>query len=172
MHDISEIVVGILESGRNGCDGNIYHSNQGDMPVSGDEYLIKHRQKIERRTKIITIVSIVCFFGSTLFSIIPAIEQAGRMPQPQSPNVSSATVSDEALLRERVRGYELVLQREPDNQIALEKLSLLRLHFKDNKGAIEILTKLVKLHPDRQDYQVALAQLKKRIDPQSPTKPN
>jgi hypothetical protein len=56
----------------------------------------------------------------------------------------------------------LVLQREPNNQMALEKLSIIRLNSGDNQGAIALMEKLVKLHPYRQDYKTVLADAKKR----------
>ncbi|MEA5507861.1 tetratricopeptide repeat protein [Halotia wernerae UHCC 0503] len=125
------------------------------MTSSGEDYLVSHNQKIERRKKMLAIVSIVCFFGSTAFAAIPAIQQAIQNPKP-------VAVSVEPPLQQQARGYELVLQREPNNQMALEKLSLLRLQLKDAKGAIELLEKLVKQHPDRQDYKVVLEQMKKQ----------
>jgi cytochrome c-type biogenesis protein CcmH/NrfG len=127
------------------------------MPGSGEEYLISRKKQIERRQKIVTIVSLVSFFGSTVFAVIPAIQQASQ------PKPAIASPSAESGLQQQARGYELVLQREPENQLALEKLSVLRLQLKDAKGAIEPLEKLVKLHPDRQDYKIVLTDVKKKM---------
>ncbi|MEH2295225.1 tetratricopeptide repeat protein [Nostoc sp.] len=120
------------------------------------EYLIAHKKQIGRRQKIITIVSMFFFFGSMVFRVIPAIQQASQ------PKPASASAYPELGLQQQARGYEMVLQREPENQIALEKLSVLRLQLKDAKGAMEPLEKLVKLHPERQDYKVVLEQIKKQ----------
>ncbi|MEH2277178.1 MAG: tetratricopeptide repeat protein [Nostoc sp.] len=126
------------------------------MPGSCEEYLITRKKQIERRQKIVTIVSMFSFFGSTVFAVIPAIQQASQ------PKPAIASPSAESVLQQQARGYELVLQREPENQLALEKLSLVRLQLKDAKGAMELLEKLVKLHPERQDYKVVLEQIKKQ----------
>lgn len=61
------------------------------------------------------------------------------------------------------QNYELLLQREPNNQLALEKLSIIRLNSGDDKGAITLMEKLLKLHPDRQDYKTVLRDVKKRL---------
>ncbi|WP_298920705.1 tetratricopeptide repeat protein [uncultured Nostoc sp.] len=126
------------------------------MPGSWEEYLITRKKQIERRQKIVTIVSMFSFFGSTVFAVIPAIQQASK------PKPAIASPSAESVLQQQARGYDLILQREPENQIALEKLSLVRLQLKDAKGAMELLEKLVKLHPERQDYKVVLEQIKKQ----------
>ncbi|MEH2247510.1 tetratricopeptide repeat protein [Nostoc sp.] len=126
------------------------------MPGSSEEYLVTRKKQIERRQKIVTIVSILSFFGSTVFAVIPAIQQASQSKP------ATASTSPESELQQQARGYEIVLQREPENQLALEKLSVLRLQLKDAKGAMQPLEKLVKLHPERQDYKVVLEQIKKQ----------
>ena len=126
------------------------------MASSEAEYVITRKKQIQRRQKIVTIVSMFSFFGSTVFGVIPAIQKASQ------PKPANASASAESELQQQARGYELVLQREPENQLALEKLSVLRLHLNDAKGAIAPLEKLVKLHPERQDYKVVLEQIKKQ----------
>jgi len=126
------------------------------MTISGKEYLIARRKKMERRKKIVTIISVVSFFGSTGFAAVSALKQAIYNPKP-------VTVSAESGLQQQVRGFEFVLQREPENQVALEGLAMARINLKDSQGAIPPLEKLVKLHPEKQDYKVVLEQARKQV---------
>lgn len=71
-------------------------------------------------------------------------------------------------LEAQARGYELVLQREPDNQAALKGLLEVRLQaLAQKKGNVQDvippLEKLVKLNPDEPRYGVLLAQAKQYI---------
>lgn len=121
---------------------------------SGEEYVIKRRQQIKQRRKLLIIVSLVSFIGSMVFSALPAIKQAI-----EAPNIVLA--SPESSLQNQAQGFEMVLQREPENQVALEGLANVRLQLKDTQGAIPPLEKLVKLHPEHQEYKVILERLKK-----------
>jgi len=127
------------------------------MTISEKEYFTQRTQKIERRKKLIAVVSATSFFGSLLFSGVSTIYKS--MHTPKQVDASLTSVSS---LQQQARNYELVLQREPNNQMALEKLSLLRLRLEDVKGSVAILEKLAKQHPDRKDYQVLLQEMKQK----------
>ncbi|AFZ24972.1 hypothetical protein Cylst_2775 [Cylindrospermum stagnale PCC 7417] len=129
------------------------------MAISGDNYLVKRGKQIDQKKRIVTYISIVSFGGSMLFGGFYTIKQSWEQPRPPQ---QAAIQSVETELQKQVEGYELVLQREPNNQLALEKLSILRVQMKDNKGAIALMEKLVKQHPDRQDYQTILEHVRKK----------
>jgi tetratricopeptide (TPR) repeat protein len=88
------------------------------------------------------------------------VASSGASPS-ATPGASPA--SQQAELADQARGYELVLQREPDNQTALRGLLETRIRQGDVQGAIEPLEKLAKLNPDQSDYTVLLAQAKQRV---------
>lgn len=113
----------------------------------------------KRFQQIFTLISIVSFFGSTAYGAIAAIGSALKQPK----EVATAAVSRESQLQAQARGYELVLQREPKNQIALKRLVELRLQMKNTQGAIEPLNKLVQMNPGQQEYNMLLAQAKQQV---------
>ncbi len=127
------------------------------MDGSKEEYVVKRREKDEKRKKLIILISMVSFFGSTVMAAIPAIQEIFQQDNaPQAVSVESA-------LKQQEQGYELVLQREPNNQVALDGLLQVRLELDDMEGAIEVLEKLVKLNPEREDYKKGLENLKKEL---------
>ncbi|AFY50920.1 hypothetical protein Nos7524_5196 [Nostoc sp. PCC 7524] len=127
------------------------------MARSGEDYLKARKRQIDRKKRILTTVSMISFFGSLAFGAISTVQRAIYSPPPVS-----TTTSAESLLSEQAKGYELVLQREPNNQEALEKLSIIRLRLKDHKGAIALMEKLVQQHPARQDYKTVLEDMNKK----------
>jgi cytochrome c-type biogenesis protein CcmH/NrfG len=110
-----------------------------------------------RIKQIFALVSMVGFGGSAIFGIVSLFGSGLSSKHQQKP---TAAVSQESLLATQERGYETVLQREPQNQTALEGLANVRLQMNNQVGAIEPLEKLVKLNPDRADYKVLLGQAK------------
>lgn len=112
----------------------------------------------DRIKQIFALVSMVSFGGSAIFGIV-SLFSSGLSSQHQQKSAPVA-VSQESLLAAKERGYVTVLQREPENQTALEGLANVRLEMNNRVGAIEPLEKLVKLHGDRADYKVLLGQVK------------
>ncbi len=130
------------------------------MDGSKEEYVVQNREKAKKRQKLVILISMVSFFGSTVMAAIPAIQEMAR--QDSVPQVAS-TESALKALKQQEQGFELVLQREPNNQVALDGLLKVRLELNDIPGAIEVLEKLVKLNPERADYKLGLENLKKEL---------
>lgn len=110
--------------------------------------------------KAIMLISGFAFLGSTLFGVVGMFTN----PTNQSADGNAATESQsfQQQLQKQAQGYEAVLQREPNNQVALQGLVDARLQMNDFKGAIAPLEKLIKLNPDRNDLKAMLAQAKQQ----------
>jgi Flp pilus assembly protein TadD len=114
---------------------------------------------------VVLILSVVAFVG---FSILPLLSSVLEQPKPQasatpSANPTARTPPKKEELESQAKGYESVLQREPDNQTALRGLLEAKLALGDVKGAIGPLEKLAKLNPNESDYSVLLAQAKQQV---------
>jgi tetratricopeptide (TPR) repeat protein len=130
---------------------------------------------------IILVLSVLAFLG---FSVVPLL--TSTLPSSQPPNRPSPTVesttkaatpqSEEATktvkkneLESLLQGYSAVLQREPDNQTALEGLVKTRLQLlrEFNQGKLEDLVqpleKLSTLRPEQTRLAVLLAQVKTQL---------
>ncbi|ESA33222.1 tfp pilus assembly protein [Leptolyngbya sp. Heron Island J] len=81
-----------------------------------------------------------------------------------SGHTAAANADRQAELQGRANGYELVLEREPDNQAALEGLVEARVGLGDLAGAAEPLARLAELNPQEPRYSVLLAQAKQELN--------
>jgi tetratricopeptide (TPR) repeat protein len=130
--------------------------------------------KTNKRRELISVVvvlAVIAFVGISL--IAPNLDSILKANQVQSTSTPTPTQTAAAgekqseLLQAQARGYELVLQREPDNATALRGLLQVRLELitqgvGDVKDAIGPLEKLAKLNPETTEYSVLLAQAKER----------
>ncbi len=112
------------------------------------------------------VVTIVGFLGFSFFplleNILPRFNKssvASTVPSPQGSSSPNAGLVD---LAAQAKGYELVLQREPDNSTALRGLLEIRLQQGDLKGAIVPLEKLAQVKSEESDYAVLLAQARQQ----------
>ncbi|MEM1256160.1 MAG: tetratricopeptide repeat protein [Cyanobacteria bacterium P01_H01_bin.21] len=98
-------------------------------------------------------------------SLGPLIQAAFERNPSYGDNVPTAANTDrQAELEGRANGYELVLEREPDNQAALEGLVEARISLEDLEGAIEPLSRLAELNPQEPRYSVLLAQAQQELE--------
>ena len=116
------------------------------------------------KKRIITIimgVGFLGFMGSQIQGMIVEGRQASQQQEQQANQVRQQQLEK---LQAQEEGYEKVLEREPNNQNALEGLVQTRIDMKDYEEAIPPLEKLVELKPEREDYQEVLAQLKQQTN--------
>lgn len=119
--------------------------------------------------RVILALAVLMFVGVSVVPIIGAFNNTTSTNQnTASPQGNLASSDQKSKLQDEVRGYELVLQREPENQTALKgvlqaRLQLLSLNQGDVQGVIAPLEKLAKLNPERSEYGVLLAQAKQQI---------
>lgn len=121
-------------------------------------------QKRNPWLSVILVLALLTFVG---FSMIPLLSTvftdsspSAEATPPATPTIPAPTL---AKLEEEAKGYELVVQREPQNPTALRGLLEARLKLGDIQGAIPPLEQLAKLNPDQPDYAVLLAQAKQQI---------
>ncbi|MBD2449857.1 tetratricopeptide repeat protein [Nostoc sp. FACHB-152] len=119
--------------------------------------------------RVILALAVLMFVGVSVVPIIGAFNNPTSTNQnPARPQGNLASTDQKTKLQDEVRGYELVLQREPENQTALKgllqaRLQLLSLNQGDIQGVIAPLEKLAQLNPERSEYGVLLAQAKQQI---------
>ncbi|WP_341526442.1 tetratricopeptide repeat protein [Nostoc sp. UHCC 0302] len=125
--------------------------------------------------KVVLALAVLAFVGVSVIPIIGAFNNTPPSNQNVASSRGSLTSSEQkSKLEDAVRGYELVLQREPENQTALKGVLQARLQLLSQKGkgevqpadiqaVIEPLEKLAKLNPENSEYGVLLAQAKQQI---------
>jgi cytochrome c-type biogenesis protein CcmH/NrfG len=115
--------------------------------------------------RILVILSGLAFAGSTVLGMVSLLTTDFQASK-NTPKTAAASKDAQQLtqqLKAQAQGYELVLQREPENQVALQGLVQTRLQMNDLQGAVEPMEKLVKLNPDKPQYKALLAEIKKRV---------
>ncbi|MEB3212520.1 MAG: tetratricopeptide repeat protein [Leptolyngbyaceae bacterium] len=110
---------------------------------------------------VVLVIAVVAFAGFSLaLPLSRAFQDNQRDPEVENvPNSESAAANLEA----QARSYEIVLEREPDNEVVLRGLLQTRVEMGDVEGAIVPLERLVNLYPERTDYAILLGQAKQEI---------
>ena len=118
----------------------------------------KKETKGKKLSRVVTLVLGLGFAGSSL-----AIALSSVFSQNNSNDIAAnSDASLEEQIQVQVRGYEKVLEREPENVTALEGLAQIYLQTGDPKKAIPTLEKLVEYYPEQPEYAGILAIIKQQ----------
>ena len=105
-------------------------------------------------------VSLLALAGFSLFPLINLAFDGGAAVATDTTSLSAAQTSQ---LQAQAQGYTQVLQKEPENQVALKGLLNARLQLGDIKASLLPLEKIAALNPQTPDYTVLLAQTKQYL---------
>ena len=108
------------------------------------------------------LVALIGFSGLPLFLSIFSENQPDS--QLYSATISQVSPDEQAKLDAEARGYQKVLEREPNNNTALQGLLDIRLQQQDIEGVIKPLEKLAKLNSEQIEYSILLAQAKQYLE--------
>ena len=121
---------------------------------------------VKRNRWLVGSILFIAVAALLLVSLGPLIQAAFNQGHGGYDNgTPAATTADrQAEIEGRANGYALVLEREPDNQAALEGLVEARISLGDLAGAAEPLTRLAEINPQEPRYAILLAQTKQELD--------
>ncbi len=109
---------------------------------------------------LVVAVSLLALTGFSLFPLFNLVLDGGAAVATEASNLSTAQSSQ---IQAQAQGYIQVLQREPENQVALKGLLDARLQLGDIKGSLLPLEKIAALNPQVADYTVLLGQTKQYL---------
>lgn len=108
---------------------------------------------------LVLVLALLAFIGFSIFPLLSSIFQENSPTVQAKPGITpTISALKQPNLEDEVKGYELVVQREPQNITAWRGLAEARLQQGNFQGAIAPLEQLAKLNPDQTDYGVLLAQ--------------
>ncbi|MBW4662781.1 MAG: tetratricopeptide repeat protein [Chroococcus sp. CMT-3BRIN-NPC107] len=112
---------------------------------------------------IVLVVAAIALVGASMLPLLTStIEQSQPPIATPLPSGQNAIAAQKSQLENQVRGFELVLQREPENQTALQGLVDAKIKLGDIQGAIPFIEKLAALNSTQPQYTLLLAQAKIR----------
>jgi len=114
---------------------------------------MSEKTPLQKGMLVFAMLGMLGYLGSSAVGFFNSTEPASQST-PQSPE----ELEEQRLLAEE-KGYEGVLEREPENQFALTQLVQLRVEMGKPQEAIAPLEKLVELTPDNPEMLQALAAL-------------
>lgn len=120
-------------------------------------------QKRSPWISVVLVLAVLAFVGFSMIPLLGSLLRENQASTDATPGATpTITTQQRSQLEEQAKGYELVVQREPQNETALRGLLETRLRLGDIPGAIAPLEQLAKLNPDQTEYRVLLAQAKQQ----------
>lgn len=122
-------------------------------------------QKTKLSTKDILKKGFIIISGGAFvwFSVAGVIKMMTTPTTPPANSKNQQESSPEARLKKEMEGYQLVLDKEPNNLFALDALLRINLQLRDLSASLPLAEKLVKLQPRNQKYQEVLENIKKGL---------
>jgi tetratricopeptide (TPR) repeat protein len=120
----------------------------------------------KKRNRWVYLVMGVMLFSLITVSALPligSVVEGQQFVNDTSGEIITFSQQELALLEAEALGYQKVLDRESNNETALNGLLEIKLKQKDLSGAIAPLATLAKLHPEQTQYTVLLAQAKQQL---------
>ena len=115
-----------------------------------------------KRSRGVYIVLVIMLFSLIIFTGLPLVgsivQETKLLAQDQAATRLSS--GENASLEAEAKGYQKVLEREPQNETALRELLNIRLQQQDLLGAIVPLETLAEIHPKITEYAILLGQAK------------
>jgi predicted Zn-dependent protease len=118
------------------------------------------------RQRIIMIISGLFFLGSVTIPLV-GMFSGQSTPETGSNGQPGLNAEQEAMLEQlkaQEKGYQSVLEREPNNPVALQGLVQTRIQLGDAKGTIAPLEKLIQLYPDDEQLKNVLTIVKQQVE--------
>ena len=121
----------------------------------------KGKDTVKKVLIIISGLAFLLFSGSAVIRMI-------LNPQTPSTNTQTSQVNDspEERLKQQAKGYEIVLEKEPNNRFALENLVQVNLQLGNLQAALPLIERLVENYPENERYQEALTIINQGIEQQ------
>jgi len=118
--------------------------------------------KASKRNHWLYINSVILLLILVIFSLVPLVNGIWEINQAQN-SLKNNVNQEETVLESEAIGYQMVLQREPDNQTALEGLLGIKFKQGDLAGVIPPLERLAQINPLNSSYMMLLAQTKQQV---------
>ena len=120
----------------------------------------KQAKKKKNLLRVVTLIMGLGFVGSTLAIALGSVFSSNNYTTETEPSEDAPSVEEQIAMQ--VRGYEKVLEREPENLTALQGLAQIHLQTRNTEKAIAVLEQLVEYYPEQPEYAGILQILKQQ----------